>query len=123
MPEITPISVNAGFGWTAAGAWLTALSVLGGIITLIIKNIGPWRLQTTKAEESLRKEMSARIDGLESQVDLLRAELIAHHERCEKIIAEIRAQHNREMHELREQHLVDLAGALQRKMNSERPTQ
>lgn len=118
-----PISVNAGFGWTAAGAWLTALSVLGGIVTLIIRNIGPWKKQTTEAEERLRSEMWARIDSLESQVSTLRAELTAHHERCDKIIAEIRAQHGREMHELREQHLVDLAGALQRKMNSERPTQ
>lgn len=124
MPDIAPIPIVAtGFSWTAFGAVGTFITVLGGLITLIIKQIGPWRRQTTEAEEKLRKEMSARIDGLEKQVDTLRAELIAHHDRCDKIIAEIRSQHALEMHDLRERHLVELASALGRKMADERPTQ
>lgn len=124
MPDLTPIPIVAtGFSWTAIGAVGTFITLLGGVITLIIKQVGPWRRQTTEAEEALRKEMSARIDGLEKQVDALRAELIAHHDRCDKIIAEIRGQHALEMHDLRSQHLVELAGALGRKIDRERPSQ
>lgn len=115
MPD--PISVNAGFGWTAAGAWGAFLTLLG----LLIKQIAPWKKLTTDADESLRKDMMARVDSLEKQVDVLRAELIAHHDRCDKIIAEIRSQHALEMHDLRNQHLLELANALGRKMSEERP--
>jgi hypothetical protein len=120
MPD-NPIHVTAGFGWTAAGAWITALSVLGTIITLLIKQIGPWKKQTTDAESELRDKLSARIDGLEKQVDLLRAELLAQAIRSEKIIADMRAQHALELHQTREQHLLEMARSLGRKIEGEKP--
>lgn len=119
MPD-TPIHVTAGFGWTAAGAWATAISVVAGLLTLVIKQIGPWRKQTTDAEAKLREEMSVRVDSLEKQVDALRAELLASHDRCEKIISEMRSQHALEMQSLRERHLLDLANALTRRIEEER---
>lgn len=68
MAEPVPI-VATGFGWTAAGAWITALSVLGGIITLIVKQVGPWRRQTTEAEHHLREELTKRVTKLERMLE------------------------------------------------------
>jgi hypothetical protein len=119
MPETPVPIISTGFGWTAAGAWLTAVTALIGLVTLIVRQVGPWKKQTTDADEKLRSDLMGRCDGLEKQVDALRTELTAHHDRCDRIIAEIRAQHALEMHDLRERHLVDLANALTRKIEKE----
>lgn len=108
-------------GSIRAASWVTASAAVIGLLTLIIKQIGPWKKQTTEADEKLRTDMMGRVASLEAQVDALRAELIANHDRCEKIIGEIRSQHAIEMQALRERHLLDLANALSRRMEEDRP--
>ena len=116
--NVVPVSVS-GFTWTAGFSGASLLVLLG----ILIKQIGPWKKQTTDAEEKLRAEMWTHIESLRGEVSTLRAELVEHHARCDKIITEIRAQHGREMHDLREHHLLELANALGRKMTEERQTQ
>jgi hypothetical protein len=65
MPDMAAIPVNAGFGWTAAGAWGTFL----GVIALIIRQVGPWKRQTTEADERLRKDLLERVEKLERTLD------------------------------------------------------
>lgn len=108
-------------GSIRAATWVTAVSVVAGLLTLLIKQVGPWKKQTTEADEKLRSDMMVRVASLEAQVDALRAELIQHHDRYDKIISDIRAQHALEMHSLREQHLLDLAKALGRRIDEEKP--
>lgn len=66
---MAPIPVSSGFGWTAAGAWATAITLGGGILTLIIRQIGPWRKQTTEAEQRLREELTTRVTKLEHRLE------------------------------------------------------
>jgi hypothetical protein len=62
---IDPIPVvNQGFTWTAAGAWATFLALLG----LIIRQVGPWRKQTTDASDKLIEQLAARLDKVEKQL-------------------------------------------------------
>jgi outer membrane murein-binding lipoprotein Lpp len=124
MPDLTPVAEavvqTTNGGSIRAGVWTTAVVAVIGLFGLIIKQIGPWRKQTTDAEGLLREKLSARVDGLEKQVDALRAELLAQAARSEKIIADIRAQHALEMQQTRERHLLDLASALSRKIDGEK---
>lgn len=68
MPDPSPIPVSVGFDWTAAGAWTAALTMVGTVITLIIRQIGPWRKQTTEAEQRLREELERRLDRVEKKL-------------------------------------------------------
>lgn len=63
-----PVHVNAGFGWTAAGACLTALGVLGGVLTAWIRQIGPWRKIKLEGDERLRDDLLNRVENLENQL-------------------------------------------------------
>lgn len=63
IEETIPVSVN-GFTWTAAGAWGTFLALLG----LIIRQVGPWRKQTTDATDKLIDQLTARLDKVEKQL-------------------------------------------------------
>lgn len=65
MSGALPIAVSTGFGWTAAGAWAAALGILG----LLIRQIGPWRKQTTEAEQKLREDLLKRVERLERTLD------------------------------------------------------
>jgi len=125
MPDIPQVAdavvQTTNGGSIRAGVWTGVVIAALGFFTVIIKQIGPWRKQTTDAEGLLREKLSARVDGLEKQVDALRAELLAQAARSEKIIADMRAQHALEMHQTREQHLVELANVLTRKMDGDRP--
>ena len=71
MDVIPPITVQPqGFGWTAAGAWVTVLTVLGGIITLIIKQVGPWHKQNTDAADKMIETLTDRVKTLENRLEL-----------------------------------------------------
>lgn len=63
MPE--PISVTAGFGWTAAGAWASFLALVG----IIVRQIGPWRKQSIDANQKLRDDLLRRVEKLERELD------------------------------------------------------
>lgn len=60
------IAVNAGFGWTAAGAWSSAALLLG----LIIRQVNPWRIATIEADEQLRTDLIKRVEHLEETLAL-----------------------------------------------------
>jgi hypothetical protein len=100
----------------AYGIWLLVVMAA----TTAIRGWPALKKLQVEADGSLRTDLLRRIDGLETQIDVLRAESNAHHERCDKIIAEIRGQHALEMHKLREQHLVELARALAEKTDGGR---
>lgn len=75
MADSTPVNV-VGFTWGAAGSWGTFIVAVLGLIGLFVRQIGPWRKQTTDAEMQLRKEMSetirdqkAEIQRLEDKID------------------------------------------------------
>lgn len=68
MPDPTAIPVSTGFTWTAAGAWATFLALLG----VIIRQVGPWRKQTTDATDNLIQRLSDRLDKVEKQLALER---------------------------------------------------
>lgn len=69
MPDIAPIAVTAqGFSWTAAGAWATFIVILGAL-GAVVKLIGPWRKQTTDAEDKLRGDLMARVEKLERSLE------------------------------------------------------
>lgn len=121
-PAVEAVVETANGGSIRAGVWTGVAIAAIGLVTLIIKQIGPWKKQTTEADEKLRTDMMARVASLETQVDALRAELNLSHSRYDKIINDIRAQHALEMHSLREQHLLDLAKALSRRIDEETPT-
>lgn len=121
-PAVEAVVQTTNGGSIRAASWVTAVSVVVGLLTLIIKQVGPWKKQTTEADEKLRTDMMARVSSLETQVDALRAELNLSHSRYDKIINDIRAQHALEMHALREQHLLDLAKALGRRTEEDRQT-
>lgn len=121
-PAVEAVVQTTNGGSIRAASWVTAVSVVVGLLTLIIKQVGPWKKQTTEADEKLRTDMMARVSSLETQVDALRAELNLSHSRYDKMINDIRAQHALEMHALREQHLLDLAKALGRRTEEERQT-
>ena len=71
MRDIPLIAVQAqDFGWTAAGAWMTVLTLVGGIITLIIKQIGPWRKQNTDAADKMINTLTERVKTLENWLEL-----------------------------------------------------
>lgn len=102
IKDMTP----GGYGiWT-----LVALAVVTAI-----KGWPALKKLQNESDGSLRADLLARISGLEKQVDGLRAEITASHDRCDKIIAEIRAQHALEMHETRERHLLELGNLIERK--------
>jgi hypothetical protein len=61
----TPVAVNAGFGWTAAGVWTAVLMLVG----IVIRQIGPWRKQTIEAEQRLRDDLLGRVTRLEQVRD------------------------------------------------------
>lgn len=66
MSDPTPIAVTAhGFGWTAAGAWASFLALLG----VIIRQVGPWKKQTSDAETKLREGLMARVEKLERSLE------------------------------------------------------
>lgn len=70
MADPTPIPViTHGFSWAAVGSVGTFLTIAGGILTLIIKQIGPWRKQTTEAEQRLREELERRVEKLEKALE------------------------------------------------------
>lgn len=60
-----PIQVNAGFGWTAAGAWTAAIALLG----IIARQVNPWRKQTIEADQQLRGDLMERVVKLERALD------------------------------------------------------
>lgn len=61
-----PITISAeGFTWTAAGAWGTFLALLG----LIIRQVGPWRKQTTDAQDAFVAKLAERLDKVERQLE------------------------------------------------------
>jgi hypothetical protein len=64
-----PIAVSAhGFSWTAAGAWATFLALLSAL-GVIVRMIGPWKKQTTDAEDKLRKDLMVRVENLEKKLE------------------------------------------------------
>lgn len=99
----------------AYGIWtLVALAIVTAL-----KGWPALKKLQVESDGSLRADLLARISTLESQVDGLRAEQAAAHGRCDAIIAEMRRQHALEMHDLREQHLLELGRLLGRKMDGE----
>jgi uncharacterized membrane protein YhiD involved in acid resistance len=69
VTDPTPIAVQAhGFSWTAAGAWATFLVLLSAL-GLLVRMIGPWKKQTTDAEDKLRGDLMARVDKLEKALE------------------------------------------------------
>lgn len=58
------IPVSTGFTWTAAGAWATFLAIL----SVIIRQVGPWRKQTSEASDRLIHQLSVRLDKVEKQL-------------------------------------------------------
>lgn len=64
LGEVAPVAVDAGFSWTAAGAWGTFLALLG----IIIRQVGPWRKQTTDASDKLIDQLARRLDLVEKQL-------------------------------------------------------
>jgi hypothetical protein len=76
------------------------------------------RLQN-ESDGSLRSDLLGRIKALESQVDAMRAEHAAAHDRCDRIISEMRSQHALEMQELRERHLLELGRLVGRTIDGE----
>ena len=66
MPDQVPIAVSAqGFSWTAAGAWATFLALIG----VIVRQVGPWKKQTTEAEQKLRDDLLKRVEALETTLE------------------------------------------------------
>lgn len=118
-PAVEAVVNTTNGGSIRAGVWTGVVVAALGLVTLIIKQVGPWKKQTTEADEELRTHMMARVVSLESQVDALRAELLANHDRCDRIISEMRSQHALEMQALRERHLLDLANALGRRIDED----
>ena len=69
MTDPTPIAVSAhGFSWTAAGAWATFLVLLTAM-GVLVRLIGPWKKQTTDAEDKLRGDLMARVEKLEKALE------------------------------------------------------
>lgn len=69
MTDPTPIAVSAhGFSWTAAGAWATFLVLLSAL-GVLVRMIGPWKKQTTDAEDKLRSDLMARVEKLEKTLE------------------------------------------------------
>lgn len=69
MTDPIPIAVSAhGFSWTAAGAWATFLALLSAL-GVIVRMIGPWKKQTTDAEDKLRKDLMVRVENLEKKLE------------------------------------------------------
>lgn len=64
MP-IESIPVNAGFSWTAAGAWSTFVALLFAIV----RQVGPWQKQRDTAEADLRNALVKRVERLEQTLD------------------------------------------------------
>lgn len=65
MPDISPIPVTAGFGWTAGGAWASFLVLVG----IIVRQVGPWRKQSIDADEKLRDDLMTRVEKLEKTLE------------------------------------------------------
>ena len=64
-----PVHVDAGFGWTAAGAWMTALVVgLSTALGVWLRQIGPWRKIKVGADERLRDDLIGRVEKLENML-------------------------------------------------------
>ncbi|RYM07986.1 hypothetical protein [Sphingobium cupriresistens] len=69
MTDPVPIAVSAhGFSWTAAGAWATFLVLLSAL-GVLVRMIGPWKKQTTDAEDKLRTDLMARVEILEKKLE------------------------------------------------------
>lgn len=71
MPEI---AAAQSFSWAAGPAWAAVLVAALGVATLIIRQVGPWRKQTTDAETRLRTELEERVKNLEQQLASSHAE-------------------------------------------------
>jgi len=68
MPDPSAIPVETGFTWTSFFTGITGAGMLG-VLTLIIRQIGPWRKQRDEAEEKLREALSKRVSKLEKQLE------------------------------------------------------
>jgi hypothetical protein len=59
------VPVTSPYGWvTATGAWATFLALLG----VIIRQVGPWRKQTSDASDKLIGRLERRLDKVEKQL-------------------------------------------------------
>jgi hypothetical protein len=64
MPDPTAIPVSVGFNWTSFFTGGTLLALLG----VIIRQVGPWRKQTTEATDQLIDRLTKRLDKVEKQL-------------------------------------------------------
>lgn len=65
VPDIIPPSLQQSpFTWTSAFSGGTLLA----LIYMIIRQVGPWRKQTTDASDKLITQLSKRLDKVESQL-------------------------------------------------------
>lgn len=58
--------VNTGFTWTSFFTGGTFILSFFGLITLIIKQIGPWNKQRTDATDKLIEQLTNRLDKVET---------------------------------------------------------
>lgn len=121
MSDLTPIPVvPQGFGWTAAGAWGTFIVLL----TLLVKQILPWRKMSISAGEKMREELNERLKASEEKREKDRTEFDAKIKEIEDARKEERdareeerVQHENEMRILRHRlngsdHAIDMLLAL-----------
>lgn len=66
-PESVKI-VGVGFTWTTLFTGVSGASLLA-LLTVIIRQIGPWRKQRDEAEKDLRTALTQRVDRLEKTLE------------------------------------------------------
>lgn len=114
MSDLTPIPVvPQGFGWTAAGAWGT----FAVLLTLLVKQILPWRKMSISAGEKMREELNERLKASEEKREKDRSEFDAKIKEIEDAREEERVQYENEMRILRHRvngsdHAIDMLLAL-----------
>jgi hypothetical protein len=112
MPDLAPaaeaIVQTTNGGSIRAATWVTAVSVVAGLLTLIIKQIGPWRKQTTDAQDKLIETLGARVDKLELDLqeqrrfyeDKIEKQAASYDQKMDKLQAENEATNRIARHEL-----------------------
>jgi hypothetical protein len=63
--EAVPVVQSAAVSWTTLFTGGSFLALLG----LLIRQVGPWRKQTTEATDKLIEQLTARLDKVEKQLD------------------------------------------------------
>jgi hypothetical protein len=74
--EVPAVAVKSATGiWTAVGVWVAAITVLGGVLTAYIRQVGPWKKLDHEREANLLTERAEEMDKLRSTIERLERRL------------------------------------------------